>query len=67
VRDTAGNQIGAGQFDVAPNSAGGPGSSFNASLTFTEPRGGGNITVDIYVPSAGGALASISLYVAPQP
>jgi hypothetical protein len=67
VRDAAGNQIGAGQFDVVPDSAGSPASSFNVSLTFTEPRGGGNIIVDIYVPSAGGALASISLYVAPQP
>jgi hypothetical protein len=66
VRDAAGNQIGAGQFDVVRDSAGGPSSSFNVALTFSEPRGGGNITVDIYVPSAGGALASISLYVAPQ-
>jgi hypothetical protein len=67
VRDAAGNQIGAGQFDVVPDSAGRPGSAFNASLIFTEPRGGGNIIVDVYIPSAGGALASISLYVAPQP
>ena len=67
VRDAAGSEIGAGQFDVVPDSAGGPGSSFNVALTFTEPLAGGNIIVDIYVPSAGGALASISLYVAPQP
>jgi hypothetical protein len=67
VRDAAGNQIGAGQFDVVPNSAGSPGSTFNASLTFTAPRGGGNITVDVYVPGAAGALASLNLYVAPQP
>jgi Immunoglobulin-like domain of bacterial spore germination len=67
VRDAAGNEIGAGQFDVVPDSAGSPTSRFNVTLTFTEPRGGGNIILDIYVPSAGGALASISLYVAPQP
>jgi hypothetical protein len=67
VRDAAGNQIGAGQFDAMPDSAGSSISWFNASLTFTEPRGGGNITVDVYVPSAAGVLASLSLYVAPRP
>jgi hypothetical protein len=67
VRDAAGNEIGAGQFDAVPDSAGSPRSWFNASLTFTEPRGGGNITVDVYVPSTAGVLATISLYVAPQP
>jgi hypothetical protein len=67
VRDAAGNEIGAGQFDVVPDSAGSTSSRFNVSLMFTEPRGGGNITVDVYVPSAAGVFASISLYVAPQP
>jgi hypothetical protein len=67
VRDAAGNEIGAGGFDAVPDSAGSPTSSFNASLTFTAPRGGGNITVDVYVPSTAGVFASITLYVAPQP
>jgi hypothetical protein len=67
IHDAAGNEIGAGQFDVVPDSAGSTSSRFNVSLTFTEPRGGGNITVDVYVPSAAGVFASISLYVAPQP
>jgi hypothetical protein len=67
VRDAAGNELGTGQFDAVPDSAGSSLSYFNASLTFTVPRSGGNITVDIYVPSAAGVFASISLYVAPQP
>jgi hypothetical protein len=67
IRDAAGNEIGAGQFDAVPDSAGSLMSWFNASLTFTEPRGGGNIIVDVYVPTPAGAFATISLYVAPQP
>ena len=67
VSDAAGNEIGAGQFDAVPDSAGGSMSWFNASLTFTEPRGGGNIIVDVYIPTPAGAFATISLYVAPQP
>jgi hypothetical protein len=44
--------------------------SFNASLTFAEPRGGGTITVDIYDqnPANGVILVSVSinLFVAPS-
>jgi hypothetical protein len=65
VFDSSNRVIGSGQFDTAPD---GRGSSFNASLTFIEPVGGGNILMEIYVPSpvsSGIVSSSIGLYVAP--
>jgi len=70
VRDAAGAVIGSGQFGVVPDSAGSPTTSFTAALTFAEPSGGGNISVEIYAPSpvsSGIARSSIGLYVAPRP
>jgi len=68
-RDAAGKVIGAGAFPVSSTT--GRATSFNASLSFAEPHGGGTITVEIYDQNgATGALiasASISMYVAPQP
>jgi Immunoglobulin-like domain of bacterial spore germination len=69
VLNASGAIIGSGQFNVAPGS--GRGTSFTASLTFTEPPGGGNINVQVsdMNPSNGSLVASttISLYVAPRP
>jgi hypothetical protein len=69
VLSDAGAVIGSGQLDVAPDSAGSRAGSFDASLTFAEPPGGGTITVEIYAPSpvsSGIVSVSISLYVAPR-
>jgi len=67
VRDASGGVIGSGRFGV--DRAADRGASFNASLIFAEPRGGGTITVDIYDQNpANGAIlvsASINLFVAP--
>ncbi|MFL5805279.1 MAG: Gmad2 immunoglobulin-like domain-containing protein [Roseiflexaceae bacterium] len=69
VRNASGGIIGAGQFDVTRGA--GQATSFNASLTFAEPAGGGNISVEIsdLAPSNGSAVAvaTIGLYVAPRP
>jgi len=69
VLNAAGAIIGSGQFDVTRGA--GRGTSFNASLTFTEPPGGGNINVVVsdMNPSNGSVVAStsIGLYVAPRP
>jgi hypothetical protein len=65
VFDSSNRVIGSGQFNLATDGRGG---SFNASLMFTEPSGGGNIIVEIYAPSpvsSGIVSASIGLYVAP--
>jgi hypothetical protein len=66
VRDLAGNVIGQGAVATVTN---GRRASFNASLTFSEPAAGGNITVEISGPSPVGGTpisASIVLYVAPR-
>lgn len=59
--------IGSGNFEVVRN---GGGSTFNASLMFTEPPTGGNITVELLEldPTNGSTLtsASIGLFVAPR-
>ncbi|HEX9369683.1 MAG TPA: Gmad2 immunoglobulin-like domain-containing protein, partial [Roseiflexaceae bacterium] len=69
VRDASGRAIGAGAFPVSPTTV--RATSFNASITFVEPRGGDPIAVDIFDQSGAGgttiASASIDLYVAPQP
>jgi hypothetical protein len=65
VFDAANRVIGSGQFDVTPD---GRGSSFTASLFFSEPPGGGTIIVEIYAPSPVSSSIvsqSIGLYVAP--
>jgi len=68
-RDAAGKVLGASAFPVSATA--GQATSFNASLIFAEPRGGGTITVEIYDQNGATgpliATASISLYVAPQP
>ncbi|MDQ2995764.1 MAG: Gmad2 immunoglobulin-like domain-containing protein [Chloroflexota bacterium] len=67
VRDAAGTVIGQATMPAAIPS--GRQATFVASLSFTEPIAGGNITVEIYGPSpVGGAQisTSIMLYVAPR-
>jgi hypothetical protein len=62
VIDANGNQLGNGSVNVA-GSSGQPG-SFNASLTFREPQGGGVIRAELSDPS-NGSSASVDMFVAP--
>jgi hypothetical protein len=69
VRNSAGAVIGSGQFDIVRGT--GSATSFNTSLTFVEPAGGGNISVEVSdlnpANSSAVAVATIGLYVAPRP
>lgn len=68
VVDAANRQIGGGAFPVS----GGPGqaTTFIGVLTFTPPRNGGSVYVEISDRAAGGAVlasSAVTLQVAPQP
>ena len=69
VRNSAGAVVGSGQLDIVRGA--GQSTSFSASLTFVEPAGGDSIVVEIsdLNPANGSAVAvaTIGLYVAPQP
>lgn len=67
MRDAAGAVLGTGTFPVPTTSAGT--GSFNASLTFNLPPNGGNISLEVLEPGAGGAapVASARLAMAVAP
>ncbi len=67
MRDAASAVLGTGSFPVQPTAEGE--GSFNVSLTFNLPPNGGNISLEVFEPGAGGAApvasATLPLVVAP--